>query len=123
MRDQDGRYQAYLDQLQSLDEFRQLYGERHPDLPVGQEDPAVSRIVESLAYFTVGTQLAAQNNMRTSLERLLGGYFDFMMSPMPAVSTLRLSNTERLVETTSLPEGVELALTAPNGNVGYFRSM
>jgi type VI secretion system protein ImpG len=123
MRDQDGHYRAYLDELLALAEFRHLHRERHPSAAVDDEDPAVSRIIEALAYFSVGTQLAAQNNMRASLERLLGGYFDFLLSPMPAMATLQLGNTERLIDTATLPEGAQLNLTAPDGSVGAFRTL
>jgi type VI secretion system protein ImpG len=123
MREQDGRYRAYLEQLQALAEFRHTHRERHPGAPIDDEDPAVSRIVEALAFFSVGTQLAAQNNMRASLERLLSGYFDFLLSPMPAIGMLQLTNTERLIDASTLPEGLELALTTPDGGVGAFRTL
>jgi type VI secretion system protein ImpG len=123
MREQDSRYQAYLDQLQSLGEFRLVHNERHPGAPVDEEDPAVRRIIEALAYFNVGTQLAAQNNMRASLERLLQGYFDFLLSPMPSMATVQLHNAERLIDTATLPEGAQLALTAPDGSIASFRTL
>jgi type VI secretion system protein ImpG len=123
MREQDGRYRSYLEQLQSLAEFRVTHRERHPGAPIDDEDPAVSRIIEALAYFTVGTQLAAQNNMRASLERLLSGYFDFMLAPLPAMALLQLSHTERLIDSATLPEGAQLMLTAPDGSVGSFRTL
>src|SRR5260370_23341566 len=123
MREQDGRFQAYLEQLQSLAEFRHVHQERHPGAPIDDEDPAVSRIIEALAYFSVGTQLAAQNNMRASLERLLSGYFDFLLSPMPAMAMLQLGNAERLIDTSLLPEGAQLLLTAPDGAIGSFRTV
>lgn len=123
MSDLDARYRAYLEQLHSLAEFRHIHGELHPSAAVDGEDPAVKRIIEALAYFTVGTQLAAQNNMRASLERLLGGYFDFILSPMPAMVTLQLAQTERLIETMTVPEGTPVALTAPDGAVGEFRTL
>lgn len=122
-REQDGRYRAYLDQLQGLDEFRLIHGERHPSAPIDDEDPAVNRIIEALAYFSVGTQLAAQNNMRASLERLLSSYFTFLLSPMPAVATLQLAHTERLLDPLKLPEATRLALTTADGATGHFRTM
>jgi type VI secretion system protein ImpG len=122
-REQDGRYQAYLDQLQSLGEFRLVHGERHPGASINEEDPAVSRIIEALAYFSVGTQLAAQNNMRASLERLLAGYFDFLLAPMPAMAMLQLAHSERLIDMATLREGAQLVLTAPDGSTGNFRTM
>ena len=121
--DRDARYRAYLEQLHSLAEFRQTHGELNPHAAIDGEDPAVKRIIEALAYFTVGTRLAAQNNMRASLERLLGGYFDFILSPMPAMATLQLAQTERLIETMTVPEGAQVALTAPDGAVGEFRTL
>jgi type VI secretion system protein ImpG len=123
MSDRDARYRAYLEQLHSLDEFRHAHGELNPHAAVDGEDPAVKRIIEALAYFTVGTQLAAQNTMRASLERLLGGYFDFILSPMPAMVTLQLAQTERLIETMTVPEATPVALTAPDGAVGEFRTL
>jgi type VI secretion system protein ImpG len=123
MRDQDQRYQSYLHQLQSLGEFRKLHRERHPSTAAHDEDPEVNRIIESLAYFNVGTQLAAQNNMRGSLERLLAGYFDFMLWPMPAMARVQLLNAEQLVETPMIPEGAALTITAPDGAIGWFRTL
>lgn len=123
MSDPDARYRAYLEQLHALDEFRHVHGELHPHAAVEGEDPAIKRIIEALAYFTVGTQMAAQNNMRASLERLLGGYFDFILAPMPAMATLQLAQTERLIETMTVPEGTPVALTAPDGAVGEFRTL
>jgi len=123
MSDLDARYRAFLEQLHSLGEFRQIHGELHPHATVDSEDPAVKRIIEALAYFTVGTRMAAQNNMRASLERLLGNYFDFILSPMPAMATLQLTQTERMIETMTVPEGAQVALTAPDGTVGDFRTL
>jgi type VI secretion system protein ImpG len=123
IREQDKRYQAYLEQLQTLAEFRQIHNERHPEASIDEEDPAVSRIVEALAYFSVGTQLTAQNTMSASLERLLSGYFDFLLSPMPAMATLQLGNVERLLDLHTLPEGAQLTLTTLDGASGSFRTL
>jgi type VI secretion system protein ImpG len=121
--DQDERYQAYLLQLQMLNDFRALHRERHPSAITDDDDPDVNRIIESLAYFTVGTQLAAQNNMRTSLERLLSGYFEFLLWPMPAMGRVQLLNTDQLIDTPTVPEGAALSLEAPDGSVGWFRTL
>src|SRR5262245_2099946 len=98
--DRNAMYERFLDQLHALEEFRQVHHEVHPTAPIDRDDPAVRRIIEALAFFTARTQTAARNNLRASLDRLLAGYFDFLLSPMPAMATVQPNGTERLIEPT-----------------------
>src|SRR5262245_25776476 len=115
MSEQDVLYQHFLDQLQSLEEFRQVHRERNPGAAVDAEDPAVRRLLEALAYFTARTHIAAQDNVRCSLDRLISEYFDFLTSPLPALATVEFTGAERLIDPVLLPEGSALHVGTPDG--------
>jgi type VI secretion system protein ImpG len=119
----DAMYQRFLDQLHALEEFRQVHAELHPTAAVDRDDPAVGRIIEALAFFCARTQTAARNNLRGSLDRVLAGYFDFLLSPMPILATVHAANTERLIEAITLPEGCEVQLGTSDNAVGRFRTL
>ncbi|HZS39322.1 MAG TPA: type VI secretion system baseplate subunit TssF [Polyangia bacterium] len=123
MTERDVMYQRFLDQLHALEEFRRVHAELNPAAAVDRDDPAVGRIIEALAFFTARTQTCARDNLRASLDRVLGGYFDFLLSPMPSLATVEAAGAERLIEPLTLPEGCELHLGAPDGAVGRFRTL
>ena len=118
----DQIYREFLAELDGLDRFRQRFQERHPAVPLDREDPDVRRLIESLAYFSIQTRHATMHNLRATWQRLFAGFFDFLLTPMPAAAMAQAVVTDRLVEPVTLGRGTELRLTTEGGAEGSFRT-
>lgn len=112
-----------LAEMRALEDFRAVYAQRHPQSMLAQEDPDVLRLMEALAYFSLRTRRAALRNLQSTLQRLFRAYFDFLLTPMPAMALVQAVPNHHLVEAAVLPRGAEVRIEAPDGTVGSFRTL
>jgi type VI secretion system protein ImpG len=115
-------YQDYLNELASLERFRQQFLSSYPTVPLDREDPHVRRLIESMAFFSVQTRLATEHNLRSTWLRLFSSFFEFLLRPLPAVALVQALPTEKMTETVVLSRGIELRLTPNHGVAGSFRT-
>ena len=109
-------------ELKTLEDFRQRHDKRHPSGRVEREDPDVRRLIEAMGFFSVRTRLATIRNVQATWRRLFGAYFGYLLDPLPSKLLVSAQVTPRMVESTVLEAGSELRITAPSGQVGYFRT-
>ncbi|MFL5349768.1 MAG: type VI secretion system baseplate subunit TssF [Hyalangium sp.] len=115
-------YQDYLNELASLERFRQRFLTSYDKVPLDKEDPHVRRLIESMAFFSVQTRLATQHNLRSTWLRLFSSFFDFLLRPLPAVAHVQALPGDKMTETVVLPRGTELRLAPSHGMAGTFRT-
>src|SRR4051812_45816608 len=115
----DDLYKGYLEEMQSLENFRVSYTSVRPGAQVDREDPDVRRLIDAMAFFTARTRTSVLRNLLTTQRRLFEQYFSFLLTPMPSVGLLQAQPTGRFVETVVLPRGAE-ALVTPEGSAGAF---
>ena len=51
MRYRDSLYEAFLEEMHELEDFRISHATEHPGVPLDRDDPDVRRLVEALAFF------------------------------------------------------------------------
>lgn len=118
----DRIYLDYLNELDSLERFRQRFLTSYPTVPLDREDPHVRRLIESMAFFSMQTRAATQHNLRATWLRLFSSFFDFLLRPLPAVALVQALPGAKMTETVSLARGTELRLTPAHGAPGTFRT-
>lgn len=113
---------SLLAELRALESARSRYQIEHPGAPLGPEDPDVRRLLEALAYSAVRTRHTMLRNQHLTWRRLLSGYFNFILQPLPAMAMAQAVVTARLNEAVVLPRGAMLRCTTLDGFVGTFQT-
>ncbi|AGC44483.1 hypothetical protein MYSTI_03169 [Myxococcus stipitatus DSM 14675] len=117
----DRLHQDFLEEMASLERFRQRFHERYPAAPLEREDPDVRRLMEAMAFFSVQTRHATLHNLRATWRRLFAGFFDFLLEPLPTRAVVEALPGGKMGEPILLPRGTELRLTPSQGEPGTFR--
>lgn len=115
--------QSLLNELQAIDSFRRRYVGEQPAARIEAQDPDVQRLIEVLAFSAVRTRQALRNNLRHTWRRLLGSYFEPLLSPLPAMALVEAQVTARMSESAFLPAGTEVQAAAADGFVGCFQTL
>ena len=115
-------YRQFLEELHDLAEFRLNYSLDHPAAGWEWEDPDVKRIIESLAFFSARTQIAALSNIDATRGRLYQQFFPYLLSPLSAMAMIQAKPTGHLTEVLALPEGTEFGLQPERGGLAIFRT-
>src|SRR4051812_42192049 len=115
----DDLYKGYLEEMQSLENFRVSYTSVRSGAQVEREDPDVRRLIDAMAFFTARTRHSVLKNVLSTQRRLFEQYFSFLLTPMPPMGLLQAQTGGRFVETTVLPRGADVQLT-PEGSAGAF---
>lgn len=120
MSDRRAAYRDFLAEMKALEDFRASYHQRHPEAGLEREEPDVRRLIESMAYFSVRTRQVAERSIQATWQRLFSSYFEFLLTPLPAMAMVQAAVTLRRVEPSVLPRGAEVKLTAPSGVTASF---
>lgn len=115
--------QSLLDELRAIDSFRRRYASEQPAARIDAQDPDVQRLIEVLAFSAVRTRHSLRNNLQKTWRRLLGSYFEPLLSPLPAMALIEAQVTARMSESAFLPAGTEIQAVAPDGFVGCFQTL
>ncbi|MCU0571728.1 MAG: type VI secretion system baseplate subunit TssF [Syntrophobacteraceae bacterium] len=115
-------YEAYLQEMHSLESFRMMYAAMHPSVPLERDDPDVKRLIEAMAFFSARTRLAGVREVTRLNRRIFRQFFSFLLTPMPAMGILQARPTGQFAEGVELPGNSEIAVTASNGRVALFRT-
>jgi len=116
-------YSLFLEEMNSLEAFRQNYAAAHSSLTLQEEDPDVKRLIESMAFFTGRTHKAALDNVVATKQRIFQQHYPFLLRPMPSMAILQASPTARCAEPVFVPNGTEMSFRTPKGKCAMFRTM
>lgn len=117
-------YQRYLEELQTLENFKSFHSSRYSNIMKDvMEDPATKHLMEVLAFFTARNHLHGENIILNLYRRLFRQYFPFLWSPLPSMGIIQLSPSKDLVETIECREGTEISLQTQEEKRAYFRTM
>lgn len=106
---------AFLEELQALENLRLSYTSLHPAAALEREDPEVRRLLESMALMAARSRLAAQQSLLATQRRLFQQYFDYLLTPCPAMGLLQLEPTNQLADEVLLPRGSRVAVSPEGG--------
>lgn len=117
-------YQAYLEELQALENFRSAHGELYGGVfQELAEDPFTKRLTEALAFFTARQSLQAENKVIHFYQRLFRQYFSFLATPLPAAGLTQIFPSLDLAEKISIPQGSEVFLNTTDSKQAYFQTL
>lgn len=104
---------AFLAELMELERFQQRQAAWHseapgmPRVPLSREEPAVRRLMEALAFFSMRTREANTNNLRALFRRLFAEYANELLHPIPAAGLLQ-AQLDDLPQPLTLPRRTTL---------------
>jgi type VI secretion system protein ImpG len=122
MRVDEELYEAFLQEMHTLENFRMMYASVHPSVPLERDDPDVKRLIEAMAFFSARTRLAGVKEVTRLNRRIFRQFFSFLLTPLPAMGILQAKPTGQLAEAVQLQRNSEIAVTASNGKVALFRT-
>src|SRR5205814_1917734 len=104
-------YQSYLEELQSLENFKAAHAEHYGHIfQELAEDPYTKHLIDSLAFFTARSRLQGQQKIIHLYERIFRQYFPFLTNPLPAMGMIQCLPSKDLSEKIHCQEGSELCL-------------
>ncbi|MFA5984965.1 MAG: type VI secretion system baseplate subunit TssF [Methylococcaceae bacterium] len=120
--DDTQQYQAFLEELRELADFRQSYALDHPAADLEGEDPDVKRIIEALAFFGARTQMALTRSLDNINRRLYQQFFSYLLTPLGGMAMMQAKPTGHLTEVLQIPAGTEFGLQPDKGGLVMFRT-
>lgn len=120
----DKIYQAYLEEVESLENFRASHTSLYRNTPIELvEDPDTLRLVEALAFFAARSRMHGINKIAQIHQLLFRQYFSFLVNPLPAMGLLQIQPSLRIPEQISLSEESELVCTTYDGRKATFQTL
>lgn len=120
----DKIYQAYLEEMHSLEDFRATHTAIHRNTPLELiEDPDTLRLVESLAFFSARTRLQGLHRIAQIHQILFRQYFSFLVNPLPAMGLMQVQPSLRVPEQVEIQEGAELVCNTYDGRKATFQTL
>jgi type VI secretion system protein ImpG len=116
-------YSMFLEEMSSLEGFRQNYAAAHSSVALQEEEPDVKRLIEAMAFFTGRTHKAALDNVVATKQRIFQQHYPFLLRPMPSMAILQACPTARCAEPVFVPNGTEMSFRTNNGKVAMYRTM
>jgi type VI secretion system protein ImpG len=123
MKIDENLYKAYLEEMNSLENFRMAYASLHPGVPLDREDPDVRRLIEAMALLSARTRLAGSRNISAMSRRIFQQFYPYLLAPMPSMGLLQALPTQQLTETVVFPKGSEIAISPESGGAAIFRTL
>lgn len=120
----DKIYQAYLEEMESLEDFRTSNTTLQKDTPLELlEDPDTLRLVESLAFFSARSRMQGLKRIAQIHQVLFRQYFSFLINPIPSMGLVQASPTLKIPEQTLIPEEAELICTTYDERKAAFQTL
>ncbi|HUD01407.1 MAG TPA: type VI secretion system baseplate subunit TssF [Rhabdochlamydiaceae bacterium] len=120
----DKIYQAFLEEVQSLETFRASHTSLYRDTPIELvEDPDTLRLMEALAFFAARSRLQGINKIAQIHQLLFRQYFSFLVNPLPAMGLVQLQPSLRIPEQVILPAESELVCNTYDGRKATFQTL
>jgi type VI secretion system protein ImpG len=106
-------FDEFLEELQSLNDFRSEYASRYEFEGLGRDDPDVERLIEAMAFYRARTRSTVEGGIREHQLRALEQLFPYLLSPLPAMGILYAHLASNMTDTRVLPARSEITVTAP----------
>jgi len=119
----DKLYKSFLEEMHALENFRVAYASEHPTTPLDRDDPDVRRLLEALALFAARTRNAGLRNIVATRRRIFRQFLPYLLSPLPAMGTLRAVPTGRFAEPVVLPRRAEISLRGDGDKAATFTTL
>ena len=116
-------YQAYLEELQNIEKFRNSHIYLYGETPVDTDDPYTKRIIESLAFFGARARLQGTQKIVEIHQCLYRQYFPYLTNPIPIFGMLQMKPSIRFPEKVVLPMGSELIFKTQNNLKATFQTL
>lgn len=121
MRIDERMHRAFQEEMAALENFRISYAALYPSTPLERNDPDVKRLMEAMAFFGARSRLAAESHVLAMRQRLFHQFFDYLLSPAPAMALLQAKPTGQFAEALTMPAGSEFLVSVPDGRQAFFR--
>ena len=120
----DKIYNAFLEEMESLEGFRATHSSLYRETPLELvEDPDTLRLVEALAFFSARSRLHGVNRIAQIHQLLFRQYFSFLVNPLPAMGLLEIQPSLRIPEQVSLNEETEVVCNTYDGRKATFQTL
>jgi len=120
----DKIYQVFLEEMESLENFRASHTSLYRETPIELvEDPDTLRLVEALAFFAARSRLQGINKVAQIHQMLFRQYFSFLVNPLPAMGLVQIQPSLRIPEQITLPEESELVCNTYDGKKATFQTL
>lgn len=120
----DKIYEAFLQEMEALENFRATHSSLYRDTPLELvEDPDTLRLVEALSFFSARSKLQGINKIAQIHQLLFRQYFSFLVNPLPSMGLLQIQPSLRIPEPTLIPEGSELVCNTYDGKKATFQTL
>mgnify|MGYP006285241513 CR=1 FL=1 len=123
MRYKDTLYEAFLQEMHELEEFRLDYATDYPDVPLDRDDPDLKRLTEAIAFFSARSRIAGLRNINHAHRRIFQQFFPYLLCPVPSMAILQALPESRLADTIELPAGTEFSVVPEGERDAVFRTM
>ena len=120
----DKIYQAFLEEMEALENFRATHSSLYRDTPLELiDDPDTLRLVEALSFFSARSKLQGINKIAQIHQLLFRQYFSFLVNPLPSMGLVQVQPSLRIPESTLLAEGSELVCNTYDGRKATFQTL
>jgi len=107
----DEVYDAFLESMRDLEQFRIDYLHEHQGPGLQRDDPDLRRLIESLAFFSARTHIASARQLRSMQEETTRRLFPALAAPVPAMGVVCAVPNRRLYESHRVPRGSSVVLS------------
>lgn len=120
----DRIYEAYLEEMAALENFRASHTTLYRDTPLESlEDPDTLRLVETLAFFSARSRTQGMRKIAHIHQLLFQQYFSYLVNPLPSMGLLELKPSLKIPERVHLPAGTEVIAQTHDGRKATFQTM
>ncbi|MBL0732355.1 MAG: type VI secretion system baseplate subunit TssF [Desulfosarcina sp.] len=116
-------YKIFLEEMESLENFRVAFASLHPGATLDQEDPDVKRLIEAMSLLSARTRLAGLKNISAIHRRIFQQFFSYLLTPLPSMAILQALPTGHLADTLFFPRGSEIAVSPESGGTAILRTL
>lgn len=116
-------YQAFLEEMQQIEKFRDAHLNLFGDTPLDSNDPYTKRLIEAMAFFGGRAKVFGMKTLMNIHERLFRQYFPYLVSPLPSIGMVRITPSIRYPQKVTLPMGSELFFKTSDGKKASFQTL
>ncbi|WP_299494623.1 type VI secretion system baseplate subunit TssF [uncultured Shewanella sp.] len=113
---------AYSDEIAYINDFRHFYTERFIDAPIGENNPEIKKLVESIALLLARNRVTGEKHIAQLYNRLFYQLYPYLVSPLPSMSLIKV-NQQNLAESLVLTRDTAMILSTNDGEEAIFKTL